>query len=107
MPCYGPTPEQERALAEEAYQNTLEELDKVTRLLCELCTVFDKEGLRMTGEQARWWLAHEKLDAKRKKAQARAAKEQEQLKKYNAVQEKKRKAALKKLTAAEKKLLGI
>ena len=44
-----------------------EELDKVTRLLCELVTAIDKEGLRITmsAELARWIKAHREADWKR------------------------------------------
>lgn len=77
-----------------------ERLDKVTRLLCELCGTLEASGANtkklFTRELSAWWEVHKKADRARE-LQERA----ERTRKAT------RRKALKKLTPAERRALGI
>ena len=76
------------------YSETLEELNRVTRLLCELCAFTHKNDLRPELEE--WYSNHLKLDAERIKKE----------KEYEIRKEVTRQA-LEKLSSEEKKILGL
>lgn len=95
MPCrVDPTPEEiardNRIIAErkklerEKQQRMKRDLDKATRLLCEVMRTYDLED--PPKELLEWWEKHKKMDAARLKRerqqQARLKKEQEELKKH-------------------------
>ena len=92
---------------------TKKRLDLVTRLLCALCKKLENTGYPNyiaaveKGELATWWKTHKKIDAARearevKQKAAKAKKEQEERRKKET-----RKNALAKLTADERRALGI
>jgi hypothetical protein len=70
------------------------ELDKVTRMLCELCAKTKEKD--MSKELLVWWHEHVEADRKRLAEEARWAQEQDM-----------RNKALNKLTAEERKLLRL
>lgn len=98
MPCRYYTEAEEKRIAEEAMADLQNELDFVTRLLCEVCSGLPEK--KMSFELASWYAAHKKMDAQRIAAEKTAAA------KYNREQ-KARQRALAKLTPAEKKMLGV
>ena len=75
MPCrVDPTPAEEAASQkawEERQQTALwerKELNKVTRLLCEIMTKIERQDKSdLSDELCDWWLGHTKKDKKRKK----------------------------------------
>ena len=75
-----------------------EELDKLTDMLCRMCRGTESAGRLsvLPPDVQVWWAEHKKADAARE-AQERAEKAQLDLKKK----------ALKKLSAEEKKALGL
>jgi len=77
------------------------ELDKVTRLLCDVCKHLEKGHsasfiFNSPSELSTWWKKHQAEDQKR-----------EAVEKAEALKEQKKRDALNKLTDEEKKLLGI
>jgi hypothetical protein len=75
-------------------------LDEVTNFLCYTLAKLDSKTLSnllsMNPQLHEWWVDHRERDRKRAEREAAAAKEERQ-----------RLAALKKLTKAERKLLGL
>jgi len=98
MPCVYYTREEDRAILVNEVKVLRAELDKVTNLLCSLCSTLlekfpDSQGLvdiRDNKELKSWWKTHQKLDKARMACLAQ-----------------KKKAALAKLSDEEKKLLGL
>lgn len=88
MPCTYYTPEEERQLAARETEKYKAELDKVTRLLCDVCRAFGPDDKTHFFSEVRglksWWSKHKKKDANRI-----------------------RKEALAKLTPEERKVLGV
>jgi ABC-type transport system involved in cytochrome c biogenesis ATPase subunit len=91
-----------------------EELNKTTRLLCELCEkVEGKANLQLSTELIEWWEHHKKVDAKRKAAEKESAARQAELARrlHKAMrllsENAARRAALNKLSPEERKLLGL
>lgn len=78
MPCYSETPI-------ESVDRAYEELNQVTRFLCEACEILKAQGLedRMSVELSAWWIDHqvwdEKRKAKDKRDRERAARKKELL----------------------------
>jgi hypothetical protein len=86
-------------------EHSRKEIDKLTRMLCGLCGELeavnydDEEGksiFRQVKGLPKWWETHKRQDAQR------LAKERE-----DRINERKKKAALKKLTKEERKLLKL
>jgi len=93
MPCaYHETPYDRQLSHERA------ELDLVTRLLCSVCENVDVSDIILAAdlELQEWWAKHQRLDAKREASEL-------------AVRDKviAKKTALNKLSAKERKLLGV
>lgn len=113
MPCTYYTPQEEQEMARAEARKYKQELDKATKLLCELMTnltypngnIDPDEGPSgpVTQEHLKWWEKHQEMDRKRLEAealeQARAAK--------IAKTDKLRKAAIAKLTKEEAAALGV
>lgn len=88
------------------HDRTRKELDRTTQMLCACCEKLDELaglGLKVYGEPvnvppvaAAWWAKHKEADAKRKKAEAEKA-----------ARDALRATALAKLSAEERKALGI
>lgn len=110
MPCrYDPTPDEiaaskaarlEKERLEKENQRKLQrELDRATRLLCEVMRSYDLEN--PSAELQKWWQEHEKKDAARLKREKRISeqkrKQKEELKTHSEL--------LKKLDKAELALL--
>ncbi len=92
MPC--------RYDSDDYARDTRAELDKLTRLLCEACTIgapnSGKSAADYSDELKNWWAKHQKWDEHRREQ------EQEQLRRKKLYAK-----ALSKLTDEEKELLGI
>lgn len=88
MPC-----EYESPLDRERRQRN--ELDKLTRMLCETCKQATRTGITLRPEVRAWWEQHQKADARRLEEEAEAAR-QDQL----------RNQALTRLSDEERKALG-
>ena len=81
MPCTYYSPGEEAAIAAEKLDSTEKklrsitrlmnkhrrELDKVTRLLCEIVGEIEGDGYTFNKEVTEWWEKHKKLDALREK----------------------------------------
>src|SRR5271170_617405 len=80
--------------------DTKARLDNVTHLLCELCSSIDKigyeTGIKYSKKLDKWWSAHKRIDAERIAHENKIKDD-----------ERKRAAALGKLTAEERKLLNL
>ena len=73
-----------------------DEANKVTRMLCTMCEVYEKAGFAIPGSIVGWWEKHQEVDRKRREAE-----EKERLRKLL------KKNALNKLTSEERKALGL
>ena len=72
MPCRGPDDDSCDSYREQLAKQR-RELDKVTRLLCEVMT----NGVPHASEElAEWWQNHQELDRKRKAAEEKARREE-------------------------------
>lgn len=102
MPCYDPRGERE-GLAEDL-RAARKSLDTRTNQLCRAMEVLEKNGLlnapRITSRMRGWWTEHKEWDRKRKASEARAAKKEREHKAA-------RRRALSKLSAADRKALGL
>lgn len=110
MPCRYYTEAEERDIAQRQAAETRQELDKVTRIACELMTYIEDKGydtLDLSNESAKWWRDHQIMDAKRKAAEAKKEAEKAALHAALKAKEEARNRALSKLSEEEKKLLGI
>jgi hypothetical protein len=90
MPCLGPD--------EGEYSAELSrDVDKLTRMLCEMCRRADagKKGMP-DGETAKWWKEHQKLDARREREEREERERKETAKK-----------AFGKLSKKEREALGL
>ncbi len=76
------------------------EREQLTRMLCEVCTRLDAEALAAIPELPEWWRKHQE-DDRRRAEHERAAVESEAQHKAT------KRAALAKLTHAERRALGI
>lgn len=110
MPCrVDPTPEEEarwrrnaeekRKLEEERQRKLKRDLDKATRLLCEVMRTYDLES--PSDELLTWWEAHKKMDAarlrKERRKQAEVERQERELQEHSDL--------LKKLNKKERALL--
>ena len=87
MPCEGgPTNDQ--------YLH--EEIDKLTRMLCYLCTKCHKELIKSHFDLSEWWDEHQREDKERDAEEKRLQREENE-----------KQLALGKLTRKERRLLGI
>lgn len=119
MPCsyYTPSEWQEIQGQETAKQREIlkKELDKVADLLCHLCQDIESGVLDCPNECAvdmpeyvkPWWEEHKKTDAECRAREQAEIDKKKALEKEAKDREKAKKAALKKLTPEEKKLLGL
>ena len=80
----------------EDYDRAKKEVDRLTQMLCACGEQMEKFDVAIPPNTLAWWNKHKEFDRKRREEEA-AKKAQEDL----------RTAALKKLTAAEKKALGL
>jgi len=74
MPCTYYSPAEERDIADKKLVSTTRrmnrykrELDKVTRLLCEIVGEIEGDGYTFNKEVTAWWEKHQKMDALREK----------------------------------------
>ncbi len=88
MPCYNPEPRSGR-------QGDLQ-IDKLTRMLCEVLGANETGTIRLSAETCLWWEKHKEEDRARLQREAR----EDQRRKL-------RSAALAKLTPEEKALFGL
>ena len=97
MPCRCDYPEDETLSKKERKQNK-RELDRLTRVSCDMRTILRREGLvpDLTQETRTWIKEHDKADAKRViEEEARG------------VRQKVKQTALNKLTLEERRALGL
>ena len=119
MPClYEPSPA-EREAAREARERKdsvrkarerarKKELDLVSRLLCEIFREhLPDEVIAENEEYAEWWERHKKADAARLKREEAARKKKAAAAKKRREKAKLKKEALAKLSAAERRALGL
>jgi hypothetical protein len=99
MPCRSDYPDEPTVL-KTTHDDVREQLDTVTRLLCGLCRRVKQEGkdelIVNDHELGRWWVKHEAWDKKREKEELALA-----------AAKAKKQTALNKLSAEEKKILGL
>lgn len=125
MPCMdgGPSAAQladeQRAKDKKAAKLKAEKqrLDDVTRMLCTLANATENEGFGMindfglseteAGEIRSWLYAHNEADAKRRRKEEAAAKKKADAEEKKKTQAQLKKSALGKLTAKERKALGL
>ncbi len=125
MPCrYMETPEEvaqrleqakSKAEADRAKVRLQQELDLATRLLCDVCSTLERaslghklasdilRGSELTG----WWKRHKAQDEARKAREAEKARKKAAKAKAKREKAQHKAKALAKLTAAEKKALGL
>ena len=84
-------------------QRLKDRLDMLARLACAYCSQLEKEGKEIPKEARGWWKHHKKMDEVRKREEAMKAVEE----RARIEAEKKKQDALNKLTAEEKRLLGL
>lgn len=91
MPCYDPTPEDDR-------REAARELDKRTDMLCRVMTLIEKAepGTRIPQDIVSWWVMHKEFDERRRVQEQR-----------DAAKRKIRDAAIATLTPKQRKDLGI
>lgn len=115
MPCTYYTPQEEAHIANQRYNKLKKELDKTTRLLCQVCRSLErgKSSIKFCSEQlqekelAAWWEKHQEMDRMRLAEEKRKAREAAKRKLQQKQKKALKKAALEKLSAAEKKALGL
>lgn len=91
MPCRTDDDDEGSAL------RTYEELNRVTALLCDACNRLEiAEFMPPSGALTDWWREHKKADAVRKEQERKDREKQAR-----------RRAALAKLSPADRKLLGL
>jgi len=78
------------------YERLRDENDKLTKMLCACCKSIDERSGTVPPIAGAWWKQHREADARREREE-RERREREAL----------RATALKKLTAEEKKALGL
>lgn len=102
MPCYDVR--DEPAYVAREYQ---QKVDKLTRLLCEACTVLEDKCSaasvnypelkdHVSDELGQWWDAHQEMDRKRKAAEAKSK-----------AARRARKDALSRMSAEDRRILGL
>lgn len=101
MPCRSETPEETIYMQRNDIKKLREDHDKVTRMLCTLCSVLEERYRTVWNnvvsyELRDWWTAHQEVDKKRRAAEA-FAKHQTDVKKR----------ALAKLSDEELAALGL
>ena len=97
MPCRGPDSDECAAMDRAELERVLKEMDKVTRMTCELLASIEAGNPYVTDELRVWWGKHKKLDEQRRK-------QEEQQRKAKEAQAKKAKADSEKLDKALSKL---
>ena len=90
MPCHDALDD-----SYDAYERS-EQIHELTRMLCALCGFSQESDIQAVPGLAKWWEAHQKADKLRLQREAQE-REQARLKKV----------ALEKLTAIERKALGL
>ena len=82
---------------EDARRREADRCDMLARIACELCDMLERHDLPIPlGEAADWWKEHKKADKQRRKRE-----------REEAAIDSERKAALKKLSKKEQRLLGL
>lgn len=107
MPCQDSYPDETPIKLE----GTKKKLNKVTNLLCGLCTRLSKTGdyryITENNELKEWWERHQKIDKKRIEREMEELERKAALKKKKEEEERKKMVALSKLSVEEIKLLGL
>jgi hypothetical protein len=97
MPCMdGAWPVDDRGDRSDREAEQLVKIDNLTRMLCALCKLVTPTQIRAVPGLSRWWAAHQRADAKRIAHEAALAD-----------RERRRTVAFKKLSAADREVLGL
>lgn len=94
MPCYDSRSDGSVTITEQQIC-----INELTRLLCSACKILEKDYLytiRSNKKLNEWWLTHKKVDERREAEETRAR-----------LRERRKQEALKKLSADERRILGL
>ncbi len=85
MPCETYTPGELAAIANQEMRKVKKEINKLTRLLCEIFGSESWPGTPMTDEMKEWWEEHQEADRKREaiKEEKMLEREKDRLQKIN------------------------
>lgn len=88
-----------------AHQETLAEMQSLTRLLCELCDAWDRFVVQppMPPNVREWWEAHQKIDEARREREARHERDRQ----AKAAKAQERQELINSLTPEQRELLGV